>query len=345
MEPHQASQGGGEAFTLYQEARSHWQRRTPMSVRLAIRCLERAISLGGSFPKANAALADCYSILLDYGVLSPREGMMAARLASGRALYQGPELAESLTAAALVRQMDLDWAGAETEFRAAIEAHPDYTVARQRFAIFLALMGRDKEGRREMEAALQLNPDSPAVASSAAWILYYQGKFQEALDAARDVVLRYPHFASAEVVLALSFIAAGSPDRGAVVLQDARKREEENVSFLSLLSYAKGIEGNRRGAELLMTELRSWADDRYVSPYYLAVPYVGMERHAEAVDGLERAVEERAPQVVYLSQEPIFRNLRGESRFQSLLARLGLPYRPGERGSSVHGAMGAGKAM
>lgn len=344
---------GGEAHALYQEARSHWQKRTPLSVKMAIRCLEQAITLDGTFALACAALADCYTILMDYGVLSPREGLMAARLASGRALHQAPESAEALTSAALVRQMDLDWASAETEFRAAIRGHPKYLVARQRFALFLAYMGRDEESRRQITAASNLDPGSPAVAASEAWVTYYQGQPERAVELAREATLKYPAFSSAEVILALSMVEEGRAPEASVVLERAFAREKENVSLLSLLSYAKGKEGKRSEGGRLLAQLEEWSKDRYVSPYYLAVPHMGLGREEEALSALEAGRVERSPQLAYLLREPIFRPLRETPGFQALLEHVGLPYYPDSRSirlsrtpptetAGLHGAGGPG---
>jgi tetratricopeptide (TPR) repeat protein len=294
---------------------------------MAIRCLEKAIALDGSFPQASAALADCHSILMDYGMVSPAEGLTAARLASGRALHQGPELAESLTAAALVRQMSLDWGGAEAEFEAVVRTHPDYPIARQRYALLLAYLGRDSESRRQIEGALALDPGSPAAAASEAWIEYYRGRTERAIEIGRNAVLRHPRFSSAEVVLSLSLTAAERPQEGAGVLERALARETDNVSLLSLLSYIRAQEGNRGEAERLIARLRSWSRERYVSPYYLAVPYVGLDRWDEAWAALRVALAERVPQLVYLGREPVFQSFRKKPRFQALLSHIGLPRR------------------
>jgi hypothetical protein len=45
---------GGEAFHLYLQARREWNLRTPSSIQKAMRYLDRAISLSGSFPLACA---------------------------------------------------------------------------------------------------------------------------------------------------------------------------------------------------------------------------------------------------------------------------------------------------
>ncbi|MGW8266354.1 MAG: hypothetical protein ACWGSQ_08305 [Longimicrobiales bacterium] len=325
MEATENARTGEDAFSLYLRARSEWNRRTPSSLRKGIRYLDKAISLNGSFPLACAALADCYSILLDYGVLSPKEGLTQARLAAGRALHWGPNLAESLTAAALVRQMDLDWTAAEIEFKAAIQAHPGYAMARQRYGLFLAWTERFEEGRREVEAARTLDPHSPAIVVSAGWVDYYQGRHSAAIRGAEEVLARHPGFSSAQALLSLALIQTEKPSRAAEVLEEALPGEEENVSLLSLLAYARGRNGEVAVAEALIRKLRDWSDTRYVSPYYLALPLLGLGDEAGALAALEDAEGERSPQLVYLATEPIFAPLRDRPGFRALLGRLRLP--------------------
>jgi serine/threonine-protein kinase len=319
------ARAGEDAFSLYLRARSEWNRRTPSSLRKAIRYLDKAISLNGGFALACAALADCYSILLDYGVLSPKEGLTQARLAAGRALHRGPNLAESLTAAALVRQMDLDWTAAEIEFTAAIRAHPGYAVARQRYGLFLAWTGRFQEGSSEIEAARTLDPHSPAIAISAAWIDYYRGRFSAAIRGAEALLARHPGFSSAEAVLSLALIQTNRAPDAVRLLEEARTGEEENVSLLSLLAYARGRNGDAEGADALLVKLRDWSDTRYVSPYYLALPLLGLGNEGGAMAALEEAETERSPQLVYLTTDPIFAPLRSRPEFQALTGRLRLP--------------------
>jgi serine/threonine-protein kinase len=315
-----------EARALYEEARRHWETRRPDSIRSAIRHLEKAISLDGSFALACAALADCYSILLDYGVISPQAGLTAARLASGRALHHAPELAESLTSAALVRQMDLDWASAEEEFQAAIAAHPEYTVARQRYALFLACMGRDHEARYQIDIAVRKAPGSPAVAATAAWVPYLSGQFGRAERIARDAVLRHPGLSSAQVVLALSMTASHRPKAASDVLEKACRREGDNVSLLSLLAFTRGKGGETRQAQELLDQLQKGASDRYVSPFYVAVAMAGIEARDQVFAMLGTARRERAPQLIYLPQDYIFATMRTDSRYGDLLLGLGLPF-------------------
>lgn len=328
MEPMSLKRPAGDAFSLYLEARVEWSRRTPSSLRKAIRLLEHAIAQEGAFPLACAALADCYSILLDYGVLSPREGLTQARLASGRALHWGPTQAESLTAAALVRQMDLDWPAAETELLAAIEAHPGYAVARQRYALFLAWMGRFGEARTEIETARTLDPHAPAVAASHAWIEYYRGAAHAAVHEASELVERHPDSISGRAVLVLALIREGLASKAESLLAGTIREDEENVSLLAILAYARGMSGQGDQAAAILKRLRDRTGFRYVSPYYVAVALMGSGSLEAALEALEKAERERSPQLVHLGVEPIFDPLRSEPEFRDLLARVRLPGDP-----------------
>lgn len=328
-----------DAYSLYLEARHHWNERTPESIREAIRCLEKAVLIDGTFALACAAMADCYSILMEYGVLSPREGMTAARLASGRALNHDPELAESLTSAALVRQMDLDWRSAEQGFKAAIEAHPGYPVARQRYALFLAWTGREAKSRREIEEAASLDPESPAVLTSAAWIDYYYGRFREAAEGASATLREHPEFTSAEAVLGSALVQAGRADEAVTALKKALDRAPQNVSIHSLLTYALARAGKGQEAETSWGDLNRRSEGQYVSPFYQAIALIGLERTPEALAALSQAEAERCPQLVYLGSDPIFAPLRGESAFTDLLDRIGLP--AGEEHAGAAGRAGS----
>jgi len=53
-----------------------------------------------------------------------------------------------------------------------------------------------------------------------------------------------------------------------------------------------------------------------------AAAYVGLGRHDEALDHLERAYEARDPGLAGLGSDPLWDPLRGEPRFQRLLRRL-----------------------
>ena len=70
-----------------------------------------------------------------------------------------------------------------------------------------------------------------------------------------------------------------------------------------------------------MNELKQ----KYVSPYFIALVYVGLGEKDQAFAWLEKAYQERHPYLILIKVEPVFDVLRSDPRFQDLVQRIGLP--------------------
>jgi hypothetical protein len=63
---------------------------------------------------------------------------------------------------------------------------------------------------------------------------------------------------------------------------------------------------------------------RYIAPYYLALPYIGLGDKKKALDWLEKAVEDHSWPLPYIKVEPKMDVLRSEPRFEKIIQRLKL---------------------
>ena len=70
--------------------------------------------------------------------------------------------------------------------------------------------------------------------------------------------------------------------------------------------------------------MESRSGKQYVSPFHIALVYVGLGENAQAIEWLEKAKAERDPFLIYIKVDPNFDSLRGEPLFQALLESLGL---------------------
>ena len=145
--------------------------RTPAALQKAVTYFEHAIAKQPDYALAYAGLADGYGLLPGYSMLPASEALPKSRAAAEKALQLDPELAEPRTALANVAQnLDWDWAGAEDQYRRALDLSPSYATAHHWYALYLAGLGRTQEALKEIRRAQELDPLSPIIASNVAWI-------------------------------------------------------------------------------------------------------------------------------------------------------------------------------
>ena len=119
-----------EAYELYLKGRFFWNQRG-IGLRKALHYFELALIEDPGYALAMSGLSDTYSLLSWYGDLPPAEANPKAIAAAKRAVQLDPQLAEAHTSLGFC-QLCHNWdrAGAEREFRRAIELNPaDYPCA------------------------------------------------------------------------------------------------------------------------------------------------------------------------------------------------------------------------
>jgi adenylate cyclase len=311
---------GHDAYVHYLRGRQQWEQRTAESLRLALNSFASAVALDADFGRAHAGIADCWAILVDYGSVRPADGLPHAQAAAARALHIDPQLAEARSSAALIAQLEWRFAEAEGGFRAALESNPAYQSARQRLALLLAWLGRDAEARAEIRRALEADPLSPVILTSQAWIEYFAGRHDAAIDIIRRV-LRDHEAAHARVPLALALVQAGRADEAVRELAPLTSTGATVAPpLLAALALAFGATGRTDEARKLA--LRLVASDGTAHPTSLAQAWLGAHDVERALGTLEIAASERAPQLVYTLADPSFDALREQPRFREITTRL-----------------------
>ena len=102
-----------------------------------------------------------------------------------------------------------DWAGAEAEYKQALELSPNFATAHRWYADFLCALGRTDEAVREMERALELDPLSLIINTESAWISYLARDTGCAMDQAVKTLKIEPHFYPACHILGLDYELMG----------------------------------------------------------------------------------------------------------------------------------------
>jgi TolB-like protein/Tfp pilus assembly protein PilF len=320
-----------DAHEAYLKGRHCWNQRTEEGLNQSIEFYAEAISKDPDYALAYSGLADSYALLGSrrLGGIPPRELMVKAKDAASKALHLDQTLAEAHTALAFVRfQSDWDWAGAEREFRSAIDLNPNSATSRHRYAMYLATMSRTSEAMFEMKRARELDPLSPIILTAWGRLLHFQRKYDDAIEYHRRALAIDPNFVEAHFNLGMiyeqksMFREAISQFRKVIRIAGGR------ASFWSAgLGHAYGMAGMKKQALKILDQLITLTSPRSsVSPFDIAWVYLGLGEKAAALTWMEKAFVERCGPLVYQKIEPALDSLRPDRRFQDLLRRIGLSH-------------------
>jgi Flp pilus assembly protein TadD len=97
------------------------------------------------------------------------------------------------------------------------------------------------------------------------------------------------------------------------------KLSPDNAQQRAGLGHVYAASGQVSAAQKVLGELEAIPLNKYVSAYFLAVVYAGLNDRRNALNHLHRAYEERAEGVLYLHIDPYFDALRSDSEFQDLV--------------------------
>ena len=311
-----------EAYDLYLRGRYLWNLRTVEAFAKSRRYFEEAIRTDPKYALAYAGLADTY-VQGPVG-LPTEEAVPKARAAARRAIEIDDRLAEPHASLALIRfHYDWDWPGAEQEFQRAIQLNPNHANAHHAYSHFLTAMGRHAESLREAQKALDLDPLETIVNTHMEWCLYYARQYDRALVKCRQSLEKDPTFLMSILILGVTYEQKGLYPEAIAAFQNGVRLSKDDAE-IGYLGNALAVAGRKQDALRVLGDLQRTSKERRVSPYSIALVYVGLGDKDRAFEWLERAYAERSPKLVYLQVEPQLDPLRSDPRFATLMTKMGL---------------------
>ncbi len=303
-----------EAYLKAAYYQAHW--KLPQ----AIESFERAVVLDPNHAAAQAGLARAYYFLAFFGDLPPSVALAGMRRAAAAALAADPSMAEARAQLALVKMLqDWDWAGAEADFRRALEISPGHAQIRHDYSHFLLAQGRRRESMEQAAQAVALDPVNPMLISCLGWHNLFDGRYDEAARLATDANALMPDY-WAQVVLGWARLGLGKPDAALDAFREAVKLKDSSFTMASL-GHALAASGHDREARRTLDLLLQRREHEYVSPYDVATVHAGLGDADGAFKWLRRAAEERSPFIVHVGWDLRFDRIRHDPRLADLTAR------------------------
>lgn len=312
-----------EAYELYLKGRYYWNKRSEDGFRKAITLFDQAIKIDSKYALAYAGLADAYMLLSDWGFLTPTEGYAKAKQAALQAVSIDDRLAEAHTSLAGIRVvLDWDWAGAENEYKRAIELNPNYPTARHWYASHLIVMGRVDESLAEIKQAQQLDPLSLPINKDLAVIFLYARRYDQALEQCTKTLEIDPDYLVMSTYRAQAYELKQMYLDALSELQRAHSRSPDDIEVSYGLAQAYAAMEMKGEAKRILDELTQPV--RQFIPKEMAVLYLRLGDRDKAFEILRSAYEDHYFSVAELKMDPRFDGLRSDPRYSDLLRRLGL---------------------
>jgi serine/threonine protein kinase len=322
------------ALRLYAEGRRLWYIPTPTpdAYKNSIAFYDKAIQQDPKFALAYLGKADTIGGMAWEGWIPPSQAYEATAEALEQVERIAPHLGQSRHTRAWLKSMDKDWAGAERDYRSAIDADPSLPMNRRFFALFLAGRGRLTEALQVLQDALDRDPQGLGTNLALATTLYWAGDLDKAIVRLNEMI--YPDASDPATAVAREILADVYETKGrlgSAIAQRAKalriNGEAQEADDLERDYRTSGFKAAMHNfyKDQLTTAAAQLMNGTYVSPVYLALLFVGLNDPDKAFQYLDAAIQEKAPWLQYLRVDPAFKSIRSDPRFEPLVRRFETP--------------------
>ena len=316
-----------EAYELYLKGRFFWNKRTGPDLRKAIAYFNQAIAKDPNYALAYAGLADAYVLLPPYGAASALESFPQAEAAAKKALELDDALAEAHTSLAQVLvSYDFDFEGSTREFERAITLNPNYATAHHWYGSGPPLsLGEFDRAIAELKRAQQLDPLSLIINADLGSGFVTARRYDDAIAQLRKTIEMDPHFYYAHWNLGEALELKGKLREAFAEYKKAAELNDDPL-VLSLVAQAEAKLGQRDDARKMLEQLEQLATRRYVGNYAFALVHIALGEKEKAIEDLDHAYRDRVgPDIALLKVDPMLDPLRGDPRFEALVAKIFAP--------------------
>ena len=313
--------GSLKAYNALLVGRFYFLRETTADYRKAIEAYTQAVGFDPRYALAWSWLSQAWTWLgsEDLGA-APAPSYAKAREAADRALTLSPDLAAAhIARGLLLNNADLDWRGAEAEYRRAMELAPNDGEAKFYLGTLLATFG-------EIGSAIELTrralATDPLDAASYFWLANYLSgvnRLGEAEGACRRAIELQPDADVYHYRLTVIEIQRGNAQ---AALNAAR--QETHLGFENAaLALARQIAGDRKEAD---AALRTLIDkDADTMAYQIAEVYALRNDDNATFEWLERAWNNRDAGIAGLLYDPFILRYKDDPRFAAFCRKVDLP--------------------
>jgi TolB-like protein/Tfp pilus assembly protein PilF len=314
-------------YELYLKGRHFFQKLTADNVLASIRYFEQAIAADPNYALAYAGLADCYSQMgsIRIALLTPTEALLKAKPMAVRALELDDALPEAHNALALVKcWYEMDWSGADAEFRQALALNPDNVTHAPWYSVYLTAVDECERALAEIYRAREIDPLSPIINAYVGIIHLFSGQPEPAVQRLEEAIPLDPSYYRPYMFLGQTLLALRRYAEALDALRKAQTRAPRNLEVIGLMGAVQAQMGDIAEARTTLGRLIEAAGEKFDPSLFAAAIYAPLGEIDKALESIECAIERRF-NPIYLVRLIGFDALYTYPRYLACLRRIGLP--------------------
>jgi serine/threonine protein kinase/tetratricopeptide (TPR) repeat protein len=317
-----------ESYQLYTKGLYYANKASAEGLKRAVQYFQQAIEQDPSNAPAYAELAQCYADLGTFAYAPPTEVLPKAMEAATKALALDDSLADARAALGYAKfAYKMDWHGAESELKRAIELNPGSVDAHYDYAQYLSTQGRFEESIAEGQRAQELDPVAPRIIGIIGYYYMAAGRYDDSITQFKKALELDPTALWLHCMLGWTYARQGAYEHA---INESEKMSselspvtEENQFFAAGLGWIYALAGRRADALKVLAQLKELEKYSFVDQYNLAMIYIGLGDRDQAFAALDRAFS-HSTSGVFLKADPFWVTVNSDPRYTNLLRRMGL---------------------
>jgi eukaryotic-like serine/threonine-protein kinase len=318
-----------ETYNLYLLGEYFFYKYNKGSFDKSLAYFEQAVAKDPSFALGYVGQALCHIDLYIDGFVHYKDSYPQAKAAVTKALELDGNLGKAHAALGRIKLFfEWDMAGAEREFKRAIEISPDNIECLNSYGLYLTIAGKCDEAIAVFMRVVDLDPASPAaIFTLGSWGYYSAGRFDEGIVENKKALSLDPGFENSLWSMAQLYALAGMHSTAvssADSLMAAHLTLENSPYALLTLAWVYAVSGREESARDILRQAMDYRTSKYLDAYLMALVYAGLGDRDKAFEWLTKGYEERASQMIFIKMDPALVDLRADPRFSDLLREMKL---------------------
>jgi tetratricopeptide (TPR) repeat protein len=315
-----------QAVDYFNDGQAWIDSRTPRGAARAESSFMHAIAIDSNFADAYAGLAHVHFVygIGNLGDYEPERYLPEARKEGERALALDSTVVDAYVALGNVSMFyDMDWAAAERALGRALELDPRSVEARAAKVSLLYYIGRFgdavKEAREELW--LQTRTEQPKIELARA--LFFDRQYAAAGEQLTQVLERDSSRFRAHLLLG-EVLAQRAKYDSAIFEMQAALRNLRTSRTQAYLAYVYARAGRWVEAQRELSAMYEKSRHDFVPAFDFAIAYAGFGKMDSTFAWLNKSVDDHTVRPYLM--DPTFDSIRSDSGYRQLLRRMNLPY-------------------